>query len=137
MSEIKSYISGIAHHVPDRVVTNDDLSKRMDTSDEWIKTRTGIGKRHTVGLTGQGPSDLAVKASEKLFNKDDINKTDIDFVVVATSTPDRFIALPFSASISVANFAFLAASENAIGLASACTELTSFSSATPPTHIRP
>ena len=86
-----SYIKNIAYYVPDDFLTNDDLSKRMDTSDEWIKTRTGIEKRHTVGLTGQGPSDLAVKAAEKLFNKIDINKVDIDFVVFATSTPDRFV----------------------------------------------
>jgi len=86
-----SYIKNIAYHVPDDYLTNDDLSKLMDTSDEWIKTRTGIEKRHTVGKTGQGPSDLAVKAAEKLFNKINTEKSEIDFVVFATSTPDRFV----------------------------------------------
>ena len=66
---INSYIKGIAHYVPEQVLTNDDLSKMMDTSDEWIRTRTGIQQRHTVGETNMGPADLAVKASELLFKK--------------------------------------------------------------------
>ena len=94
---INSYIEGIAHYVPEQVLTNDDLSKMMDTSDEWIRTRTGIQKRHTVGETNMGPADLAVKASELLFKKYSINKEDIDFVVFATSTPDYFV--PGSGSI--------------------------------------
>ena len=94
---INSYVKGIAHYVPEQVLTNDDLSKMMDTSDEWIRTRTGIQKRHTVGETNMGPADLAVKASELLFKKYSINKEDIDFVVFATSTPDYFV--PGSGSI--------------------------------------
>ena len=66
---INSYIKGVAHYVPEQVLTNDDLSKMMDTSDEWIKTRTGIHQRHTTGDTNLGPADLAVKASEILFDK--------------------------------------------------------------------
>ena len=92
-----SYIKDIAFYVPEKVLTNDDLSKMMDTSDEWIRTRTGIQKRHTVGETNMGPADLAVKASELLFKKYSINKEDIDFVVFATSTPDYFV--PGSGSI--------------------------------------
>jgi len=94
---INSYIKGIAHYVPDEVLTNTDLSKMMDTSDEWITTRTGIQKRHTVGTTNMGPADLAVRASELLFKKYSIDKGEIDFVVFATSTPDYFV--PGSGSI--------------------------------------
>ena len=90
---INSYIKDIAYYVPDQVLTNDDLSKVMDTSDEWIKTRTGISQRHTVGDTKLGPADLAVRAVNKL----NLKKTDVDFVVFATSTPDYFV--PGSGSI--------------------------------------
>ncbi len=86
-----SYIKDICFHVPPDVITNDDLAKVMDTSDEWITTRTGIQKRHTVKDSKQGPADLAVIAAEKLIVKQNINKEDIDFVVFATSTPDRFV----------------------------------------------
>tara|TARA_B110000116_G_scaffold218681_1_gene196292 strand:- start:4050 stop:5045 length:996 start_codon:yes stop_codon:yes gene_type:complete len=94
---INSYIRGIAHYVPEEILTNEDLSKLMDTSDEWIRTRTGIHKRHTVGDTNLGPADLAVKASNILFEKLKLNKDEIDFVVFATSTPDYFV--PGSGSI--------------------------------------
>ena len=66
---INSYIKGISYYVPDKVITNDDLSKLMDTSDEWIKTRTGIEQRHSVGDTGLGPTDLAVQATELVLRK--------------------------------------------------------------------
>ena len=88
---MKSYIKGIAHHVPEKIITNDDLSKLMDTSDEWIKTRTGIEQRHSVGDTGLGPTDLAVEATKKVLNKTNTNLEDIDFVVFATSTPDYYV----------------------------------------------
>ena len=94
---INSYIRGIAHYVPEEILTNKDLSKLMDTSDEWIRTRTGIHKRHTVGDTNIGPADLAVKASNILFEKLKLNKNEIDFVVFATSTPDYFV--PGSGSV--------------------------------------
>jgi len=92
-----SYIKDIAYYVPEKVLTNDDLAKVMDTSDEWIKTRTGISQRHTVGNTNLGPADLAVRASEELFKKINFDKSAIDFVVFATSTPDYFV--PGSGSI--------------------------------------
>ena len=94
---INSYINDIAYYVPDQILTNDDLSKLMDTSDDWIKTRTGISKRHTVGDTKLGPADLAVNATNKLLKKTNFNKEDIDFVVFATSTPDYYV--PGSGSI--------------------------------------
>ena len=86
-----SFIKDIAFYVPEKVLTNDDLSTMMDTSDEWIKTRTGIHKRHTTGDTNMGPADLAVLASNKLFDKLGMDKAEIDFVVFATSTPDYYV----------------------------------------------
>ena len=86
-----SYIKDIAFYVPDNVLTNDDLSKMMETSDEWIRTRTGISQRHSTGDSNLGPADLAVFATNKLLDKVDIDKNDIDFVVFATSTPDYFV----------------------------------------------
>ena len=86
-----SFIKDIEFYVPEKVLTNDDLSTMMDTSDEWIKTRTGIHKRHTTGDTNMGPADLAVLASNKLFDKLGMDKAEIDFVVFATSTPDYYV----------------------------------------------
>ncbi len=88
---INAYIKNISFYVPKKIVTNDDLSSMMDTSDEWISTRTGIKKRHSVGDTNLGPADLAVEATEKLLKKLNISKSEIDFVVFATSTPDYAI----------------------------------------------
>ena len=92
-----AYIKNISFYVPDKIITNDDLSKLMDTSDEWIQTRTGIKQRHSVGEKCLGPADLAVKAAEKVIKKSQIDKSDIDFVVFATSTPDYYV--PGSGSI--------------------------------------
>ena len=64
-----SYISGVGHNLPEKVMKNEELSNYMDTSDEWITTRTGIQKRHTVKDSKQGPADLAVIAAEKLIIK--------------------------------------------------------------------
>ncbi|MAZ61511.1 MAG: 3-oxoacyl-ACP synthase [Candidatus Marinimicrobia bacterium] len=86
-----SFIKDIAFYVPEKILTNDDLSTMMDTSDEWIKTRTGIEKRHSTGDTNMGPADLAVLASNKLFEKIGMDKNEVDFVVFATSTPDYYV----------------------------------------------
>ena len=90
MSEIKSYISGIGHYVPDRVVTNEDLSKLMDTSDEWIIERTGIKERRYAD-EGVGPSDLAIPAVEKALNQSGLDKKDIDLIIFATISPDYYL----------------------------------------------
>ena len=85
-----AYIKDIAFYVPDKILTNDDLSKLMDTSDEWISTRTGIKKRHVVGDSGLGPVDLAVKASDKLLNKLNMEKADID--LINSFLPGNFVS---------------------------------------------
>nr|WP_246494153.1 beta-ketoacyl-ACP synthase III [Streptomyces zagrosensis] len=77
---------GLAGWVPPRIVTNDELSQRLDTSDEWIRTRTGIGQRHFVE-PGQATSDLAVEAGRRALESAGIAQ--VDALVVATTTPDR------------------------------------------------
>ena len=81
---INSYIKGIAYYVPEEIITNSDLEKLMDTTDEWITTRTGIKQRHSVGNQKIGPSDLAVQATKKLFHNTNTKVDDIDFVIFAT-----------------------------------------------------
>ena len=85
----RSVFLGTGFAVPDQVVTNDDLSARMDTSDEWIRTRTGIQERRWVreGETGAG---LAHRASRSALDAAGLDPGDIDAIVFATSTPDHF-----------------------------------------------
>jgi 3-oxoacyl-[acyl-carrier-protein] synthase-3 len=79
-------ISQVAHYVPDQVIHNDDLARIMDTSDEWISSRTGIRKRHIA--RDQQTSDLATKVATSLLEKSQISAEAIDFIIVATITPD-------------------------------------------------
>ncbi len=85
----RTYISGIGHHVPSKVVTNFDLEKHMNTSDEWIRQRSGIHKRHHVEA-GTGSSDLAVRAAEEAIKNAGIDKSEIDFIIAATLSPDHY-----------------------------------------------
>tara|TARA_Y100000994_G_scaffold80923_2_gene66722 strand:- start:2147 stop:3154 length:1008 start_codon:yes stop_codon:yes gene_type:complete len=94
---INSYIKGVSYYVPEKIITNSDLEKVMDTSDEWITTRTGIKQRYSVGDQQLGPSDLAVKSTEKLLKKTNTSLDDIDFVIFATSSPDYYV--PGSGSV--------------------------------------
>lgn len=85
-----SVITGTGVSVPPHVVTNDDLALIMDTSDEWIRTRTGVRQRRFVSL-GVGASDLAIEAAGQAIGDAGIDPTDVDLLVTATMTPD-FIA---------------------------------------------
>jgi 3-oxoacyl-[acyl-carrier-protein] synthase III len=80
---------GTGFAVPDRVVTNDDLSQMMDTSDEWIRTRTGIQERHFV-REGETGVDLALAATRRALEMADVPAGSLDAIVYATSTPDHF-----------------------------------------------
>lgn len=80
---------GTGFAVPDRVVTNDDLSSLMDTSDEWIRTRTGIQERHWV-REGETQAELALRASTRALEAAGLRAGDVDAIVYATSTPDHF-----------------------------------------------
>ena len=85
----QTIITGIGHFVPPRVVTNFDLEKRMDTSDEWIRQRSGIVERRHVE-PGIGSSDLAVEAARMAMADAGAGPADIDFVIAATLSPDHY-----------------------------------------------
>lgn len=83
-----SKITGTGGYLPEKVVTNADLEKIVDTTDEWITSRTGIKKRHLV-VDGETTCDLAEKAALNAMEAAGITKDDIDLIIVATTTPDR------------------------------------------------
>lgn len=82
-----SRITGWGSNLPPKVLTNDDLSEMMDTSDEWIFARTGISKRHVGGSTGE----MAIHAGQQALDSAGVTGEDIDLVLVATSTPDQIM----------------------------------------------
>ena len=85
---IRSVIQGCGSYLPARVVTNADLAKTMDTSDEWIQQRTGIRQRH-IAADGELTSHLAIKASERALAHAGLKASDLDLIVLATATPDE------------------------------------------------
>jgi len=85
----RSHIVGTGFAVPDRVVTNDDLTQWMDTSDEWIRARTGIEERRWVE-EGQTSTALALQATERALEAAGLAPDDLEAIVFATSTPDHF-----------------------------------------------
>lgn len=90
----QSKISGLGFYVPDNVVTNDDLSKIMDTNDEWIQERTGIQERRHI-VRGQDTTlSMGVKAANIAIERSGIAKDDIDFIVFATISPDYYFPGP-------------------------------------------
>jgi 3-oxoacyl-[acyl-carrier-protein] synthase III len=80
-------IQGLGFYVPEKVMTNADLEKRVETSDEWIRTRTGISQRR-MAADGENTSDLAVKASQRALESAHLKPTDVDLILVATMSPD-------------------------------------------------
>ena len=93
---IRSAVTGVGGYLPDNVVTNADLAKTVDTSDEWIQERTGIRQRHKAPHE-QLTSDLAVEASKRALAAAGRSAADIDLIIVATTTPD--LTFPATASI--------------------------------------
>ena len=87
MSIIRSRIIGLGSFLPSQVVTNSDLAKRMDTSDEWIRERTGIERRHIGGTT----SGLSIESGRLALEMAGVDPTEIDALVLATTTPDRTV----------------------------------------------
>jgi 3-oxoacyl-[acyl-carrier-protein] synthase-3 len=85
---LRSVIRGVGAHLPKRIVTNDDLSKIVDTNDAWIRERTGIISRHIADET-ELTSDLGAAAAKQALVRAAIDPIDIDLIVCATSTPDR------------------------------------------------
>lgn len=87
MAEIFTKIIGTGSYLPSKVLTNDDLSKMVDTSDEWIYPRTGIKERH-IAADDEITSDLATKAAKAALDSANVKAEDIDLVILATTTPD-------------------------------------------------
>jgi len=85
----RAKITAVSHYLPERRVTNKDLEKIVDTSDEWIVERTGIRERH-VAAKGQATSDLAAAATKRLLEQYRVDPAEIDLIIVATVTPDMF-----------------------------------------------
>ena len=84
----RSQIIGWGSYLPKQILTNDELAQRIDTSDEWITSRTGIRQRH-IAAEGENTSDLAVSAAQAAIATAGIEATDIDLIIVATATPDN------------------------------------------------
>jgi 3-oxoacyl-[acyl-carrier-protein] synthase-3 len=85
---VRSVIRGVGAYLPKRVITNDDLARVVDTSDEWIRERTGIEERH-VAEDGEFTSDMGIAASRQALVRAGVDPIDIDLVICATATPDR------------------------------------------------
>lgn len=92
---LNSKISGVGHYVPNNVVTNDDLSKMMDTNDAWIQERTGIKERRWVDpKTEDSPSVMGTKAARIAIKNAGLTPDDIDFIIFATLSPDYYFPGP-------------------------------------------
>ena len=85
---IRSVVQGCGAYLPERIVTNDELAKKMETSDEWIQQRTGIKQRH-IAADGEFTSHLALKAAERALAHAGLDGADLDLIVLATATPDE------------------------------------------------
>ena len=87
---MKAAITGVAGYVPEDKLTNEDLSKMVDTNDEWIKSRTGISERRILKDPTKATSDMGAEAVKTLCEKRGINPSEIDVIITATVTPDMF-----------------------------------------------
>ena len=97
MQKIRAAITAVGAYVPDYVLTNAELETMVDTTDEWIRSRTGVVERHILKGEGKGTSDMATEAVNLLLKKRGISPMDIDLVICATTTPD--MTFPATANI--------------------------------------
>ncbi|SNR54123.1 ketoacyl-ACP synthase III [Paracoccus sediminis] len=93
---IRSVVRGTGHYLPDRVIENSWFEERLDTTDDWIRTRTGIERRH-FAAEGQATSDMGLRAARAALDRAGLKPDDIDGIVLATSTPDH--TFPASATM--------------------------------------
>ncbi len=96
MTGIRSVVCGVGGYLPERIVTNDELAKTVDTSDEWIQQRTGIRERR-VAAKDETTVDLAHKAAEAALSNAGMTAQDIDLIIIATTTPD--LTFPAAATL--------------------------------------
>ena len=85
---VRSQVVGCGSYLPARIVTNEELSRNLDTTDAWIVERTGIKQRH-IAADGQLTSDLATRAAKAALANGGISPAEVDLIIVATSTPDQ------------------------------------------------
>jgi 3-oxoacyl-[acyl-carrier-protein] synthase-3 len=85
---IRSVLVGTGSHLPEKILTNADLEKIVETNDQWIVERTGISERH-IAADDEFTSDIATKAAEKALKDANISAADLDLIIVATTTPDN------------------------------------------------
>jgi 3-oxoacyl-[acyl-carrier-protein] synthase-3 len=97
MTKIRAAITAVNAWVPENVMTNKDMEKFIDTTDEWIQSRTGIKERHILNTPGEGTSDIGARAVEGLLKKRGISAEEIDLIICATTTPD--MQFPATANI--------------------------------------
>lgn len=97
MTVVRSVVLGVGGYLPEKILTNDALSKMVDTSDAWITQRTGIKERH-IAADGELTSDLATEAAKRALDNAGVDIASIDLIVVATATPDNTFP---SAAVSV------------------------------------
>jgi 3-oxoacyl-[acyl-carrier-protein] synthase-3 len=90
----QSYIKGLGFYVPENVVTNHDLTKIMDTTDEWIQERTGILERRHINTPEENTTSMGVKAAKVAIERAGIDKNEIDFIIFATLSPDYYFPGP-------------------------------------------
>lgn len=88
MTNITAAITAVGKYLPDYILSNQVLETMVDTNDEWITTRTGIKERRILKKEGEGSSYMAIKASENLISKSNLNPKEIELVIVASATPD-------------------------------------------------
>lgn len=112
---IRARITGTGSYVPEKVLTNFDIEKFLDTNDEWIKARTGISERH-IAADGENTSDLATKAAERALEMAGVNAEDLDLIVVGTITGDY----PWPATACVVQANLGAKNAGAFDVSAAC-----------------
>ena len=114
-AELRATVLGVGAYAPPKVMTNDDLARLVDTSDEWITTRTGIKRRHIAG-PDQATSDLAIVAAQQALDAAAVRAQDLDLILVGTATPDML----FPATACVLQDRLGAARAGAFDLLAAC-----------------
>ncbi|MDA1332863.1 MAG: 3-oxoacyl-ACP synthase, partial [Bacteroidetes bacterium] len=90
MDNVRAAITAVGHYLPEDILTNADLEKMVDTSDEWILSRTGIRERRILKDPTKATSFMATNAALELIQKRGLNPEEIDLIIVATVTPDMF-----------------------------------------------
>ncbi|MGM9755054.1 MAG: 3-oxoacyl-ACP synthase, partial [Parabacteroides sp.] len=89
MDKINAVITGIGGYVPEDILTNEDISKMVDTTDEWIMTRVGIKERRILRGEGKGMSYMAIRAVNQLLEKTNTKPEEVEVLFTATTTPDH------------------------------------------------